>query len=147
VSVGIVSAQTPVTPFSGGIESFPCIWLAFPTGRMPGCCILAVSQSVECGGASVSAALFIGPVASPLFARPSRAPDKIQMMPRLLTADDIMPLVASLPDSERIKLLRRIASSRGTDGPVYSTAPPTRDEFSDDDEPMAWEADGWDEFR
>ena len=32
-------------------------------------------------------------------------PDRIQMMPRLLTADDIMPLVASLPDSERIRLL------------------------------------------
>src|ERR1019366_2990113 len=75
------------------------------------------------------------------------AADRIQMMPRPLTADDIIPLVASLPDGERIKLLRWIASPHGTDASAYSAAPPTRDEFSGDDEPIAWEADGWDEFR
>jgi len=58
-----------------------------------------------------------------------------------------MPLVASLTDSERIRLLRRIAAPRGPDASAYMTAPPTRDEFSGDDEPIAWEADGWDEFR
>ena len=68
-------------------------------------------------------------------------------MPHLLTADDIMPLVASLSESERIRLLRRIAASGGADASAYKMAPPTRDEFSDDDEPMAWDADGWDEFR
>ena len=68
-------------------------------------------------------------------------------MLRLLTADDIMPLVASLTDSERIRLLRRIASPRGPDAPAYLTAPPAHDEFSGDDESLAWEADGWDEFR
>jgi hypothetical protein len=45
-----------------------------------------------------------------------------------------MPLVASLPDSERIELLRWIASPHGAD----VTAPPTRDEFPGDDEPIAW---------
>ena len=75
------------------------------------------------------------------------APDRIQVMPRLLTADDIMPLVASLPDSERARLLRWIASPRGVDASVYRVAPPTGDEFSGDDEPLAWEADGWDEFH
>ena len=69
------------------------------------------------------------------------------MMPRLLTADDLMPLVASLPDSERIKLLRRIASPRGNDVSAYVAAPPTRDEFSGDEEPIAWDAEGWDEFH
>jgi len=69
------------------------------------------------------------------------------MMPRLLTADDIMPLVASLPDSERIRLLRWIASPRGSDALLYSVAPPNDDEFSGDDEPLAWEADGWEEFH
>jgi hypothetical protein len=68
-------------------------------------------------------------------------------MPPLLTADDIIPLVASLTDSERIKLLRWIVSPRGTDASAYRTAPPARDEFSGEDEPIAWEADGWDEFR
>ncbi len=58
-----------------------------------------------------------------------------------------MPLVASLPDSERIKLLRRIALPRGNDVSAYMVAPPTRDEFSGDDEPIAWDAEGWDEFR
>jgi hypothetical protein len=72
---------------------------------------------------------------------------RIQMMPRPLTADDIIPLVASLPDAERIKLLRWIALPHGTDASSYSASPPTRDEFSGDDEPIAWEADGWDEFR
>ena len=72
---------------------------------------------------------------------------KIQVMPRSLTADDIIPLVASLPDGERIKLLRWIASPHGTDSSAYGAAPPTRDEFSSGDEPIAWEADGWDEFR
>jgi hypothetical protein len=74
-------------------------------------------------------------------------PDNIQIMPRLLTADDIMSLVASLPDSERIKLLRRIASPRGDDVSAYVAAPPKPDEFSGDDEPIAWDAEGWDEFH
>jgi len=69
------------------------------------------------------------------------------MMPRLLTADDIMPLVASLPDSERIRLLRWIAAPHGPDSSSYQVASPTDDEFSGDDEPLAWEADGWEEFH
>ena len=73
--------------------------------------------------------------------------DRVRVVPPLLTADDIMPLVSSLSESERIKLLKRIASPRGVDASAYMTATPTRDEFSADDEPIAWEADGWDEFR
>jgi hypothetical protein len=57
-------------------------------------------------------------------------------MPRLLTADEIMPLVASLSDSERVRLLRWIALPRGTDASAYS-----------EDEPLAWDADGWEAFR
>ncbi len=68
-------------------------------------------------------------------------------MPRLLTADDIMPLIASLDESERIKLLRRIASPRGNDASAYMTAPPTPDEFSGDDESISWEAERWDDFH
>ena len=60
--------------------------------------------------------------------------------------DDIIPLVASLPDSERMRLLRWIASPYGPDASSHSVAPPNDDEFSGDDEPLAWEADGWVEF-
>lgn len=75
------------------------------------------------------------------------SPDRIKIMPRLLTADDIMPLVATLPDSERIRLLRWIALPRGTDSSAYRVIPSTDDGFSGDDEPLAWEADGWEEFH
>ena len=68
-------------------------------------------------------------------------------MARLLTADDIMPLVASLPDSERLKLLRWIASPHGPDGSTYRAVPPNDPEFSSDEESLAWEADGWEESR
>ncbi len=68
-------------------------------------------------------------------------------MARLLTADDIMPLVTSLPDSERLKLLRWIASPRGTDASAYKVEPPTEQEFSGEEESLAWEADGWEEFH
>ena len=67
-------------------------------------------------------------------------------MPQSLTADDIMPLVASLSAGERVKLLNWIASPGGTDASAYGVAPPGQDEFSGEDEPLAWEADGWDEF-
>jgi hypothetical protein len=68
-------------------------------------------------------------------------------MPKLLTADDIMPLVASLPDDERIKLLRWLTAPRRADNSAYRVAPPTDGEFSDGDESLAWEADGWEEFH
>jgi len=75
------------------------------------------------------------------------SPVRIQLMPRLLTADDIMPLVASLPDSERARLLRWIALPQGADALACGVARPPADEFSGDDEPLAWEADGWEAFR
>jgi len=68
-------------------------------------------------------------------------------MARLLTADDIMPLIASLSDGERLKLLGWIASPHGTEASAYKAAPPTENEFSGDEEPLAWEATGWEEFH
>jgi hypothetical protein len=64
-----------------------------------------------------------------------------------LTADDLMPLVACLTDSERIRLLKWITSRRGADRLAYSVAPPTEDEFSSEYETLAWDADGWEEFH
>jgi hypothetical protein len=68
---------------------------------------------------------------------------KIETMPRLRTADDIIPLVAFLTDNERIRLLRWIASPRASDASVYAAAPPNTDEFSSDDDPIARETDVW----
>ncbi len=69
----------------------------------------------------------------------------MQAMPKALTADDILPLVASLTLEERVRLLRLIAAPQGADAPVYRSVPPSRDEFSADEEPLAWEAEGWED--
>jgi len=69
----------------------------------------------------------------------------MQAMPKPLTADDIIPLVASLTPQERVRLLRLIAVPQGTDAPIYPSVPPMRDEFSADEEPLAWDAGGWED--
>jgi hypothetical protein len=56
---------------------------------------------------------------------------------KTLTADDILPLVASLTPQERVRLLRLIVWSRSADAAVYEFVPPSRDEFSTDEEPLA----------
>jgi hypothetical protein len=68
-------------------------------------------------------------------------------MARALSADDILPLVDSLTTQERVRLQRLIARPQGGDAAVYRTIPPSRDEFSADDEPLAWDADGWEDTR
>ncbi len=68
----------------------------------------------------------------------------MQAMPKPLTADDIIPLVASLTLQERVRLLRLIALPQGADAPVYQSVPPSRDECSVDEKPLAWDAAGWD---
>jgi hypothetical protein len=70
----------------------------------------------------------------------------MQAMPKPLTADDIIPLVASLTPKERVRLLRLIALSEGTDASVYRSVPPSPDEFSSDEEALGWEAEGWEDF-
>jgi hypothetical protein len=70
---------------------------------------------------------------------------RMQAMAKALTADDILPLVASLTPRERVRLLRLIALPQGADAPVYRSVPPSRDEFSSDEEPLAWEAEGWED--
>jgi len=70
----------------------------------------------------------------------------MQAMAKALSADDILPLVASLTPKERVRLLRLIALPQGADAPVYLAVPPSRDEFSADEEPLAWDADGWEQM-
>jgi hypothetical protein len=69
----------------------------------------------------------------------------MQSMAKTLTADDILPLVASLTPRERLRLLRLIALPQGADAPVYRSVPPSSDEFSADEEPLAWDAEGWED--
>jgi hypothetical protein len=69
----------------------------------------------------------------------------MQSMAKVLTAEDILPLVASLTPRERVRLLRLIASPQGADARVYRYIPPARDEFSADEEPLAWDAEGWED--
>jgi hypothetical protein len=65
-------------------------------------------------------------------------------MAKHVTVDDILPLVANLTPQERVRLLRLITSRPGTDAAAaYGATPPGDDEFSTDEERLAWEADGW----
>jgi hypothetical protein len=59
-------------------------------------------------------------------------------MGKALTADDILPLVAALTPDERERLLHLIAPPKRGDQAVYTLKPPHRDEFSSDDESIAW---------
>ena len=67
-----------------------------------------------------------------------------------ITADDLWPLVAKLSPEERIRLVRIVllrsrapaSAARGYDG-----APVGQEEFSQDDDGLAWEAEGWDDVR
>jgi hypothetical protein len=34
---------------------------------------------------------------------------------------------------------------QGADAPVYRSVPPSSDEFSADEEPLAWDAEGWED--
>ncbi len=64
-------------------------------------------------------------------------------MAKPLTADDILPLVACLTPQERLRLLRLISVRPGADeGDGYCALPPTREEFSSDEEPLSWDAEG-----
>lgn len=64
-------------------------------------------------------------------------------MGKALTADDILPLVAALTPDERERLLHLMASPKQGDQVGYTLKPLRRDEFSSDDESLAWEAEDW----
>ncbi len=65
------------------------------------------------------------------------------------TAQELWPLVENLPRDELFRLaklaLRAAALGRSGDA-AYSAQPPTAEEFGTDDEPLAWDADGWEQF-
>jgi hypothetical protein len=67
-----------------------------------------------------------------------------------LTAQDLWPLVQKLPHEEQLRLarlaLREVARDGRADAVAYQEVPPAENEFSSDDDPLAWEAGGWEEF-
>jgi len=69
----------------------------------------------------------------------------MQAMATTLSAEDVLPLVASLPAKERVRLLRMMASAKGSDAEMYGSAPPSADEFSSGDDPLAWDSEGWEQ--
>ena len=69
-------------------------------------------------------------------------------MSSALTADDLWPLVLKLPHEEQVRLAKLAlrAAAGGVDAESYAASPPGADEFSSDEDALAWDADGWDEF-
>lgn len=70
-------------------------------------------------------------------------------MSKPLTADDVLPLIACLEPQERIRLLRLITLRPADDdsADTYRIVPPARDEFTSDEDPLAWDAGGWENVR
>lgn len=61
-----------------------------------------------------------------------------------VTADDLLPLISALPVAERVRLLRLLTSRPNADvAGAYDAQPVGLDEFSADDDPLSWDADGW----
>ena len=66
--------------------------------------------------------------------------------------DRLAAELASLTPEERARVLAaalrrmRHESRRGSDADGYGAVPPGVDEFSTEDDPLAWDAEGWDEF-
>ena len=67
----------------------------------------------------------------------------MHLMPLPLTADDLVPLIASLTPQERVRLFRLVTMPNHRDAAVYQAAPPSAHEFDRDDEPLAWDSEGW----
>jgi hypothetical protein len=72
-------------------------------------------------------------------------------MSQTLTAQDLWPLVQKLPHDEQVRLaklaLQAAARSGSSDADAYRAAPPSMDEFSSQEDPLVWEAEGWEEFN
>jgi ribose 1,5-bisphosphokinase PhnN len=69
----------------------------------------------------------------------------------VLTADDLWPLVAKLPREEQVRLARRALareSGAAEEAESYRQHPVRQEEFADENEdPLAWDADGWEGFQ
>ncbi len=67
-------------------------------------------------------------------------------MTQRMTAQELWPLIEKLPAEEQLylaKLALRAAALGRPAAAAYRAQPPAENEFSTDDEPLAWEAEGW----
>jgi hypothetical protein len=65
-------------------------------------------------------------------------------MGKPLTADDVLPIVASLTTQERMRLIRLLSvKSDEAAAEAYQVAPVARDEFTSEGVPLSWDAEGW----
>jgi hypothetical protein len=63
-----------------------------------------------------------------------------------MTAEDILPFVSGLTPTERVRLLRLITEQDDADdAAVYAAVPPRRNEFSNTEDALDWEAEGWEQ--
>lgn len=65
------------------------------------------------------------------------------------TAQDLWPLVEQLPHDEQVRLARlalRAAALGRSAAAAYRAQPATADEFGTDEDPLAWEGEGWEQF-
>jgi hypothetical protein len=60
-----------------------------------------------------------------------------------LTVEDIVPLIAALTPHERTRLLGLIAGPQIDDASRYHAIPPINEEFSSDEELLAWKGEEW----
>jgi hypothetical protein len=65
-----------------------------------------------------------------------------------LTASDFWPLILKLPHEERVRLAKLAlrAAANAPAAAIYAATPPAQDEFSSEDELLAWEGQGWEGF-
>lgn len=66
-----------------------------------------------------------------------------------ITAADLWPIIQKLSTEELVRLARlamRAAVLTGGDAEAYRAAPPSEAEFGSDEDALAWEGSGWEEF-
>lgn len=65
-------------------------------------------------------------------------------MDKPATAEEALPLLAGLPQKERVRLIQLIVEqARGNDAAAYVAMPVQPNEFWCDESALAWDAEGW----
>ncbi len=64
-----------------------------------------------------------------------------------LTADDLVPIIAKLSQKERMRLMRLAFQANTDDSMKYAANPVRENEFSSDEDPLAWDAAGWEDVE
>ncbi len=67
-----------------------------------------------------------------------------------LTVEDLLPLVAKMTRAERVRLSRlalEVGGSEEMDAAAagYRSSPVLDHEFADSEDPLAWDAEGWED--